>query len=77
MPNGRVNEFEDESPEINIQIAKDSAQILVGRTGIGCRWMYVLFEDYPAVDGAQFFGYMASRMRGKLISKSMIEGADK
>lgn len=77
MPNGRVNEFEDQSPEINIQIAEDCVQTRVGRTGIDCKWMYILFEDYPAVDGLQVFGCMASRMRGKLVSKSMIEGADK
>ena len=76
MPNGRVTEFEDESPQTKKQIADDCAQTLVGRTGMDSKWMYGPFEDFPAADGQQVFGYVASRVKNTLICKSMIEGAD-
>ncbi|AKS04652.1 tautomerase family protein [Pseudomonas trivialis] len=77
MPNGRLTEFEDESPEVKKQVDADITQALVGCTGVNSKWVYVLFEDFPAVDGQQVFGCVANRVRNKLISKSMIKGADK
>lgn len=74
MPNGRVTEFEDTSPNARRQIAEVCVQRRAGHTGVDSKWMYGLFEDYPTADGQLLFGCVASRVKGTWISKSMMKG---
>lgn len=59
MPIIRVSWFNDKNDETKAEVAAELTDVLVRKTGVDKKWVYVVFEDVKPTDwaaGGELFG---------------------